>query len=134
MEKGTLTDYLQRHATPMPDRASPRPWYNQCGDCIDFQTENVAVVADRIDHYLTIYRSVETNAAIGFQLKDVKALMEKYKSQFGVVWSTRGNKLISVMSLLLTAFQIEGQQTIKKLAGYEQAMKKFASQDEVSVA
>ena len=134
MEEGTLKDYLERHKTPSPDRSIPRPFYNRCGDCIDYQTEQVAVVADRIDHHLTIYRSAENNAAIGFQLKDVKALMEKYQSQFGVIWSTKDNHLISVMSLLLTAIQIELPLSIKKLSGYEQALKQFASEDEISLA
>jgi len=134
MEERTLTDFLETQKTPDPDRSVPRPWYNRFGDCIDYQTEQVAVVADRIDHHLTIYRSVETNAAIGFQLKDVTALMEKYKSQFGVMFSTRDNTLISVTSLLLTAFQIDSPTTMKKRTGYEQALKNFSSEDEISLA
>lgn len=134
MEEMTLKDFLETQKGPTPVQSVPRPWYNRFGDCIDYQTEQVAVVADRIDHHLTIYRSVENNAAIGFQLKDVKALMEKYKSQFGVLFTTRDNTLISVTSLLLTAFKIDSSTTMKKQTGYEQALKNFSSEDEVSLA
>ena len=136
MEERTLTEYLEAHAEPAPDGSAPQPWYNQFGDCIDYQTQRVAVVADRIDHHLTILRSAENNEAIGFQLKDVKALMKKYKSQFGIVFSTHNERLISVTSLLLTAFQIDAPSTatMKKRAGYEQAIRSFSSKDEVSLA
>ena len=53
------------------------PWYNAHGDCIQFQTMNIAVVAERIDNYLTIYRSATDNEPIGFQLKDVQRLIQR---------------------------------------------------------
>ena len=80
-------------------------WYNQDGDCIQFQTTDVAIVADRIDEYLTIYRSAENNEPVGFQLKDIKALIKKYGlAGISVEATVRDNKLISVTALLLRAF------------------------------
>lgn len=134
MEEGTLTAYLERHDAAQPDQSPMRPWYNQYGDCIEYQAESVAVVADRIDGYLTIYRAADTNNAIGFQLKDVKKLMDKYQAIFGVVFRTQDSKLISVTSLLLTALQIEPVQNMKKLSGYEQALKNFSTEDHVCLA
>jgi len=132
MEEQSLTEYLAEHSTPTADGdRTPRPWYDRYGDCIDFQTEPVAVVADRIDNYLTIYRAADTNNAIGFQLKDVTALMKKNDSQLGVVWTTKDNRLVSITSLLLTALETESPWTMKKRSGYEQALKNLASGDEV---
>lgn len=54
------------------------PWYNSVGDCIEFQTVQEAYVADRVDEFLTIYRSADTEKPIGFQIKDVKVLLEKF--------------------------------------------------------
>jgi hypothetical protein len=134
MEEGTLTAYLETHEAAQLDQSPPRPWYNQYGDCIEYLAESVAVVADRIDGYLTIYRAADTNNPIGFQLKDIKKLMDKYQADFGVIFHTQDSKLISVTSLLLTAFQIEPVKNIKKLSGYEQALKNFSSEDQVCLA
>ncbi len=54
------------------------PWYNATGDCIEYQTVNEAVVADRIDARLTIYRSAITNKPVGFKIKDVMAILSRY--------------------------------------------------------
>lgn len=50
-------------------------WYNPYGDCLELYTENVAVVADRIDDIITIYRSAETKAPVGCQIKGIRALL-----------------------------------------------------------
>lgn len=50
-------------------------WYNPHGDCFEFCASDEAVVADRIDEVITIYRSAEDNRPIGFQIKGVAALL-----------------------------------------------------------
>lgn len=50
-------------------------WYNLHGDCIEFQTVDEAIIADRIDDYLTIYRSLENREPIGFKIKGVRSLL-----------------------------------------------------------
>lgn len=98
------------------------PWYNVYGDCIQFQTANVAVVAERIDYYLTIYRSAENNQPIGFQIKDVLRLIQKYGSTGIDIWrEVEREKLIHVSWLLLNAFRSD-QPTINRLRGYESAI------------
>ena len=54
------------------------PWYNPYGDCVVYKMANEAAVADRIDELLTIYRSVEDDRAIGFQIKGVLAIIKKF--------------------------------------------------------
>jgi len=51
-------------------------WYNREGDCVMLLATNEGVVADRIDQYLTLYRSaVENDRVIGIQLKGIRGLM-----------------------------------------------------------
>jgi len=54
-----------------------RPWYNPVGDYIEFQATNEEFIADRIDDYLTIYKSIDNNQPTGFKIKDVQALIRK---------------------------------------------------------
>ena len=135
METQPLKDYLASHSEIPPLQAdhSHKAWYNQYGDCIEFQTEQVAIVAERIDTYLTIYRAADTNIAIGFQLKDIHALMKKYHAHLGVMWCTVDKTLIAVSSLLLTALEEELPLSIKKRQGYDEAMKQLANDVEVTV-
>jgi len=82
-------------------------WYNKEGDCLQLQTEQVAVVGERIDEFLTVYHSAENNDIIGFQLKDIKELVNRY-GLTGIVVnaSVDPDKLdISVYALLLRAFR-----------------------------
>lgn len=132
MEEQSLTEYFAKHGKPAADKANAlQLWYNSDGDCIEYQTEQVAVVADRIGAYLTIYRSAETDKAIGFQLKDVNALMKQYDSHFHVAWQTKGKTLVSVSALLMAAMEAEFPFTIKKRSGFLDAIRNLSRTDEV---
>jgi len=81
MEKHFLDNFVRqmdKHARFGSHKGEIQPWYNREGDCIEFQTVHEGFMADRIDDYLTIYRSAKTNDPIGFQIKDVGALVDKY--------------------------------------------------------
>lgn len=69
--------FLHKHVKG-EKRFRAEPWFNVAGDCIEYQTVNEAVVADRIDEKLTIYRSVITDKPIGFKIKGVEALLPKW--------------------------------------------------------
>jgi hypothetical protein len=135
MEKQQLTDYLAKQGKPTGEHAGDlQLWYNPDGDCVEYQTEQVAIVADRIDNYLTIYRSAETNAPIGFQLKDVSALMKKHQSSIKVQWKTQDQRLLSVSAILLAAIEDGFPFTIKRREGYQQALRNLAQKDDVVMA
>lgn len=98
------------------------PWYNVHGDCIQFQTVNEAVVAERIDSYLTMYRSASSNHPVGFKIKDVRQLILKYGCEgIEVEAQISGQRLIKVTALLLRAFQSEPQ-TINRVSSYASAL------------
>ena len=97
-------------------------WYNEQGDCIQFIADQVAEIADRIDDYLTIYRSAEDDKPIGFQLKDVKALIRKFGYKGIQVEALVSQKnLVSVTALLLSAFCDMGP-SISRREGYARAI------------
>jgi hypothetical protein len=98
------------------------PWYNTVGDCIEYQTVNEAVVADRVDARLTIYRSAITNKPIGFKVKDVMAILSRYGCDgLAVSFEQNGATLISVAALLLAAYE-DGPLTIKRRRAYASAL------------
>lgn len=99
------------------------PWYNPHGDCIQFQTVNEAAVAERIDNYLTIYRSVLTDLPIGFKIKDVRELIKKYGCDGIAVEAEveiQRQILVRVTGLLLRAYESEPG-TINRVSGYASA-------------
>ncbi|MFP4056992.1 MAG: hypothetical protein ACLF0G_09000 [Candidatus Brocadiia bacterium] len=99
MAKHFLADYVEGEP-----EFKAEPWYNECGDCLEYLCANEAVVADRVDGILTLYRSAEDNRVIGFQLKGVAALMRKYGSgQAAVAAKTNQGQVVSIMFLLLAA-------------------------------
>ena len=97
-------------------------WYNNYGDCIEFQATQEAVVTDRVDDYLTIYRSAESDEPVGFKLKDVIALIKKTGCDTIAVQATMtGKKLVSVTALLLSAFR-DLAPSINRMQGYTTAL------------
>ena len=71
------------------------PWYNAIGDCIEYRTINEAVIADRIDEKLTIYRSAISDRPIGFKIKDVQAILSKYGCDGLAVLSVEKKNVLS---------------------------------------
>lgn len=130
MEKQPLKDYLkQLKPQTLLDKSAPRPWYNTYGDCIEFQTVDEAIVGDRIDDFLTIYRSAETDMAIGFQLKDIMALLEKFGCDgLHLKVEVDNDKLVSLAALLLQAYE-ELPRTIKRRSGYSEAIRNLTKME-----
>jgi len=105
-------------------RFVPEPWYNPDGDCIVYQLVDEAIIAERIDELLTIYRSAIDRRPIGFQVKGVAAIIKSF-GLAGMVVSSSIDKdkseLISVAALLLAAYE-RGPRTIKRRQAYASAM------------
>jgi hypothetical protein len=116
MEKHFLADFVSGKS-----RFVSEPWYNPNGDCIIYKTVDEAVVADRIDGVLTVFRSAIDNRPIGYKIKDVKAII----NQFGldgllVRHKQTGGKIInaiSIAAILLAAYET-GPQTIERRRAY----------------
>src|SRR5258706_14690007 len=112
MQKHFLEDFV---SGPSGQKGTQEPWYNPDGDCIIYQTTDEAIVADRIDESLTIYRSVESGKAIGFQIKGVAAIVGRFGwDGIQIEWSEDNQqelKRVSMHALLLAAYDV-GPKTI----------------------
>ena len=121
MEKHFLADLAQEHG-PATFRAEP--WYNPHGDCIVFQMADEAVVADRIDDLLTIYRSAVDNRPIGYQIKGVGAIIKRFGLDGLTVESVSDDQVVKAVSirLLLLAAYDQGPRTPGRRKAYAAAM------------
>lgn len=120
-KKHFLADLVKDQGQP---EFRPEPWYNPYGDCIVFQMVDEAVVADRVDDLLTIYRSVVDSRPIGFQIKGVAAIIKKFGLDGMVVTSETDAgsvKSVSVKALLLVAYD-QGPRNPERLRAYAVAM------------
>ena len=125
MEKHFLDDLMEG-----PAEFRAEPWYNTYGDCIVYQMADEAVVAERVDEMLTIYRSAIDERPIGFQIKGVKAIIRRFGLDGLAVRSVsdgEGVKAISVAALLLAAYE-EGPKTVHRRMAYALAMESPARQ------
>jgi len=115
MEKHFLSDIVEGEPSFRAE-----PWYNPHGDCLVFQLADQAVVAERIDEVLTIYRSAIDNRPIGFQIKGVHAIIRTYGWEgLAVEHETDANsvKSVSITALLLAAYE-KGPKTVGRRRAY----------------
>lgn len=105
-----------------------RPWYNPDGDCITYKSQNVAVVAVRVDDILTIFESAENDKAIGFKIKGVKHLLEKMGCGVMAVGAAtdHAGEIVTVATVFLQAFSSD-RPTIARREGYARAMETLTS-------
>lgn len=116
-------------------REKPRPWYSPEGDCIIYQIVDEAVIADRIDAVLTIYRSAITNKPIGYQIKGVAALAKLYGWSGILVECKKDDeeiKEISLFALLLAAYE-QGPKTIGRRRAYADAFESCAERPRLRI-
>ncbi len=119
MEKHFLDDFVEG-----PQEFRAEPWYNPHGDCIIYQTADEAIVADRVDEILTVYRSADDKRPIGFQIKGVSAITRKYGLDgLAVKSETKGDRVrsISIFALLLAAYET-GPLTLRRRDAYASIM------------
>jgi len=55
----------------------PFAFYNADGDCVEFFAKGEKYYGQRVDDYVTVYRSFETKEIIGSVIKNVRALCEE---------------------------------------------------------
>lgn len=131
MEEHFLKDFVSGERGGIPE-----PWYNPEGDCITYQTIDEAIVAQRVDEVLTIYRSFENGKAIGFQIKGIAAIVKRFGCD-GIAVEFEGVKQevtkISLYALLLAAYET-GPKTIGRRGAYAAAFQSFSRQVDVQIS
>lgn len=97
------------------------PWFNPAGDCVHYKLANEAVVSERVDGVLSIYHSAVDGRVIGFQVKDVTALMRKHGLGVAVAMKEEGGQLVGVKYILLAAYDSE-RKTLRRREAYTKAL------------
>jgi len=131
MEKHFLSDFVEGEPGFRPE-----PWYNPYGDCVVYRAANEAVVADRIDELLTVYRSALDDRPIGFQLKGVRAIIDKFKlGGLAAVASERadGQILAISVSALLFAAYMQKPETPQRREAYKSLIPFSGARAEIPV-
>ncbi len=113
-----------------PSGITPEPWFNPPGDCIIYQTSDEPFVADRIDELLTLYRSIENNAVIGYQIKGVRAILNIFDFDSLTVACNQDGKEISFVAVLLAAYE-KGPKTIGRRKSYTDAFESVPQRQQI---
>jgi hypothetical protein len=110
-------------------------WYNPYGDCFMFLSVNEGVISDRIDEYLTIYRSAIDSRAIGFQLKGINALLEEFDIDIARVRAEIERDEVKTVTLSLILLKSYGRfaPTQRRVMGYAEAVTQFGQIHEESI-
>jgi hypothetical protein len=102
-----------------------QPWYNRYGDCVVFHSSEEEGYAERVDDLLTLYRAVEDDRVVGFQVKGVASIIRRFQLESMKIEARTQDgevKEVSITALLMgAAFSSPGQPTPRRRYGYMQA-------------
>jgi hypothetical protein len=76
----TLIDYLK---TNKPSGFTPKPYYSADGDSLTFYFKDAESYGERVDNFLTVYRSTATGELVGCQVKGLEKAL-KLLGDFGL--------------------------------------------------
>lgn len=57
---------------------APFAYYNKDGDCVEFFAKSDDYYAERVDGFLTVYRSRDNNEIIGSLMKNIKSIFDQW--------------------------------------------------------
>ena len=89
-----LTVYLK---TAKPRGFRSRPFYSPEGDCLTFYFADEDHHAERMDEFLTVYRSMDRDKFVGFKLKGVAHLLELVGNFCFQVFDGNGDLKLSML-------------------------------------
>jgi hypothetical protein len=125
-----MEEHFLKEFVSGPSGITPEPWFNPEGDCIIYQTSDEPFVADRIDEVLTLYRSLENNAVIGYQIKGVNAILHIFDFDTLTVACDHDGREISLVAMLLAAYD-KGPKTIGRRQAYTDAFESVPKRQQI---
>jgi|SRR5882762_6881866 len=130
-----MEDHFLKDFVSGPTGVPPEPWYNSAGDCIIYQTADEPFVADRVDEILTLYRSLDTGLAIGYQIKGVRAILRIFGiDELTVECKQEGKEITEVsLSVMLLAAYEQGPKTIGRRRAYADAFQSFSRNPQLPI-
>jgi hypothetical protein len=108
----TVLDFLKKNK---PSGFNPQPYYSPEGDSLTFFFENKEYYRERVDDFLTAYRSISDNGLIGCQIKGLPKALELL-GNFGIS-ITDGKVLLTMifMAFMAQTMQKESKECYKEL-------------------
>ncbi len=88
-----------------------QPTYCATGDCIELFFEDTDSYSDRVDCWLTVYKSFDDDKVVGLMVKNVKSLLSKFDA-LGLecrVDRDKGNCLIRLQALVANVPWVESE-------------------------
>jgi hypothetical protein len=86
----TLTEYLK---TNKPSGFTPKPFYSADGDSLTFYFKDEESYGERVDDFLTVYKSMQTGDLVGCQVKGVVKALELL-GDFGLFIHDRSSSVL----------------------------------------
>jgi hypothetical protein len=86
----TLIDYLK---TNKPSGFTPKPHYSAEGDSLTFYFKSEESYGERVDDFLTVYKSMNTGELVGCQVKGVVKALELL-GDFGLLIHDRSSSVL----------------------------------------
>lgn len=95
----TLIEHLK---TTKPKGFTPRPYYSVEGDSLTFYFKDEESYRERVDDFLTVYKSIKSDKLVGCQIKGLpKAL--KLLGDFGLMFIEDGSVRLSMIFMACMA-------------------------------
>lgn len=114
----------------LSDTFDTKATYNSAMDCVEYVSEDVFAVADRIDSFLTLYTDASRARVIGFKCKGFRYIFQRIKEQDPSIAEKHFIPLIRLIEVALTEL---GDQVFEgDKEAYEEA-KNIANRDNVEV-
>src|SRR5437867_7554506 len=101
----TLIEHLK---TTKPKGFTARPFYSVEGDSLTFYFKDEESYRERVDDFLTVYKSIKSRKLVGCQIKGVpKAL--KLLGDFGLILIEDGSVRLSMIFMACMAASLESE-------------------------
>ena len=82
--KSNMETLIEHLKTTKPAGFAPRPFYSAEGDTLTFYFKDEESYRERVDDFLTVYKSIESDKLVGCQLKGLPQAL-KLLGDFGLI-------------------------------------------------
>ena len=86
-------------------------FYNEHGDCIDYQTVDEPFYGDRLNSLVTVYRSMRDRRVIGFLVKGVRRILQTIDCNIMAIGTAEdANGSIAIIRIVMAAMEVAAEE------------------------
>ena len=101
----TLIEHLK---TTKPKGFTPRPFYSVEGDSLTFYFKDEQSYGERVDDFLTVYKSIKSDKLVGCQIKGLPRAL-KLLGDFGLIFTEDGSVRLAMIFMACMAASPEAE-------------------------